>query len=58
VRPTLEFLRGAVRPLLCLAVGLTVCAGFWADKLTSEQFLTIATLIVGFFFVSRQVSKP
>lgn len=44
----------SVRPLVTLMLVLTMCAGFWAGKITADQFGGAATLAIGFWFGSRE----
>lgn len=53
-----EMLKGMVRPVCAVLVVLTACIAFLGtDKLTSNEFLTLGSMVVGVFFGSRQPSK-
>lgn len=40
----------SVRRITLLLFALTVCAGFFVGKISSDQFITLATIIIAFYF--------
>lgn len=46
-----------IRPLLAAMFGITLCLGFWYDKVAGEAFIGIASLVIGWFFRDRQEEK-
>lgn len=54
MKSVMELLRSGVRPTVTLLLVVTMCAGFWAGKLSPEQFGSAATLAIGFWFGSRE----
>lgn len=54
---TIEHLRSAVRPLVTLALTLGVVGGFFTGKLSAEQFMSIALMAIGFYFVDRSAKR-
>jgi len=50
-------LNGPIRPLLAFMFGLTLCLGFWFDKITEGTFIGIAALVIGWFFKGREDEK-
>jgi hypothetical protein len=53
----MEILRSAVRPIVTLLISAGIVAGFFLGKLSAEQFMSVAMLVVGFYFVDRSASK-
>ncbi len=54
---TVEHLRSVVRPIVTIAIAAGVVAGFFLGKLSAEQFMSVAMLVIGFWFVDRSASK-
>lgn len=40
----------SVRRITLLLFALTVCAGFFVGKITGDQFIAIASVIIAFYF--------
>lgn len=40
----------SVRRITLLLFALAVCAGFFVGKLSSDQFMSLATVIIAFYF--------
>ncbi len=53
----LNSLRGVVRPAVTLMLAAGVVAGFFLGKLSAEQFMSVAMLVIGFWFVSRSAKQ-
>lgn len=53
----IEAFKSSVRPGLAYMFGLTVCIGFILDKVAVEAFLSIAGVVITFWFSSREKSK-
>ena len=52
-----DSLSAAVRPVITILLVVTMCAGFWAGKISSEQFGSAVLLATGFWFGSREAKK-
>lgn len=53
----MEKLRGSVRPIVTLLFSLAAIAAAFTNHLSQEQFYTLITLVVGFYFIQRSAGK-
>lgn len=53
----LDTLNAAVRPLVTLMLTAVLCYGFVAAKIGGEAFLSIVSVVIGFWFSARQAVK-
>lgn len=52
-----EHLKAIVRPAITMGVAAGVVGGFFVGKLSAEQFMSVAMLVIGFWFVSRSAKQ-
>ncbi len=50
-------IRSLVRPLVTLGLAAGVVVGFFLGRLSAEQFMSVAMLVIGFWFVSRSAKQ-
>lgn len=58
-RPALSMaaMRALVRPAVTLLFSIGVVVGFFGGRLNSDQFLSIATVVISFWYASRSEEK-
>lgn len=49
--------RALVRPAVTLLFSIGVVVGFFSGRLNSDQFLSIATVVITFWYASRSEEK-
>ncbi len=54
---TVEHLRSVVRPAVTLILTGGVTAGFFLGKISAEQFMSVALLVISFWFTDRSAAK-
>jgi hypothetical protein len=53
----LRGIQGSIRPIVTLLFGLTVCAGFFMERISADQFIPIASAVLLWWFASRQQNR-
>jgi hypothetical protein len=53
----INVIRSSVRPFVAVALTVTVCAGFFMDKLEGEILKNAFLMITGFYFAERAALK-
>ena len=53
----LDALNVAVRPLVTLMLVAVLCWGFIAGKVGGEAFLSVVSMVIGFWFQQRQAAR-
>jgi hypothetical protein len=53
----LELVRAMVRPVVTYVFSLSLVAGFFAGRITADQFLPLASAAVFFWFGDRAATK-
>lgn len=48
-----EQLSVVVRPLLAIMFGATACVAFLIDKLNTDQWMTLAGMVIGLYFAGK-----
>lgn len=52
-----EWANAPVRPLVTVMFSVTLCYGFFNDKVTTEAFIGIVGAVIGFWFNRRDEEK-